>query len=179
MAARALLMGVRLYDPISGRFDSLDPVPGGGDNAYGYPGDPVNQFDLNGKWWGSMFRHIWRTRQVQSAANAVVAVGAIFPYAIYAGTYHLRHRLSRRHRRGLYGRAMRKFEYYNLRIDEGLDSFKRHHLGRNESNYDEHIRGSYCPRFMYSWSSQCRRGGHLYGWLPGSYRRHGRVYRDL
>ncbi|MGA6169649.1 DNRLRE domain-containing protein [Streptomyces sp. NPDC012600] len=46
------LMGVRLYNPVTGRFLSIDPVYGGGDNRYGYPGDPVNQFDLDGKaWW--------------------------------------------------------------------------------------------------------------------------------
>lgn len=45
------LMGVRLYNPVTGRFLSVDPVYGGGDNAYGYPGDPVNQYDLDGKWW--------------------------------------------------------------------------------------------------------------------------------
>ncbi|MEV2201894.1 RHS repeat-associated core domain-containing protein [Streptomyces fradiae] len=46
------LMGVRLYNPATGRFLSIDPVYGGGDNRYGYPGDPVNQFDLDGKaWW--------------------------------------------------------------------------------------------------------------------------------
>ncbi|WP_435851509.1 DNRLRE domain-containing protein [Streptomyces thermolilacinus] len=45
------LMGVRLYNPTTGRFLSTDPVYGGGDNRYGYPGDPINQFDLDGKKW--------------------------------------------------------------------------------------------------------------------------------
>ncbi|CAM5512094.1 hypothetical protein GCM10010345_85550 [Streptomyces canarius] len=45
------LMGVRLYDPATGRFLSTDPVPGGSANAYKYcNGDPVNQFDLDGQW---------------------------------------------------------------------------------------------------------------------------------
>ncbi|GAA5041411.1 hypothetical protein GCM10023336_01510 [Streptomyces similanensis] len=46
-----MLMGMRLYDPTTGRFLSVDPVPGGGDNRYGYPGDPVNQNDLDGRKW--------------------------------------------------------------------------------------------------------------------------------
>ncbi|MFE0642349.1 DNRLRE domain-containing protein [Streptomyces sp. NPDC058877] len=52
------LMGVRLYNPGTGRFLSTDPVYGGGDNRYGYPGDPVNQFDLDGKNW---FKKKWRS----------------------------------------------------------------------------------------------------------------------
>ncbi|MET7737964.1 DNRLRE domain-containing protein [Streptomyces sp. NPDC005402] len=46
-----MLMGIRLYDPTTGRFLSVDPVFGGGDNRYGYPGDPVNKNDLDGRKW--------------------------------------------------------------------------------------------------------------------------------
>ncbi|MFE5484147.1 DNRLRE domain-containing protein [Streptomyces sp. NPDC056527] len=47
-----VLMGVRLYRPQSGRFLSIDPVYGGGANAYEYAGaDPVNKFDLDGRCW--------------------------------------------------------------------------------------------------------------------------------
>ncbi len=42
------LMGDRLYNAITGRFTSLDPEPGGSAWAYGYPTDPINQFDLSG-----------------------------------------------------------------------------------------------------------------------------------
>ncbi|WP_436535954.1 LamG-like jellyroll fold domain-containing protein [Actinoplanes sp. HUAS TT8] len=45
-----LLMGVRLYNPVTGRFLSVDPVPGGSCNAYDYAcADPVNSTDLDGK----------------------------------------------------------------------------------------------------------------------------------
>ncbi|MFG2943178.1 RHS repeat-associated core domain-containing protein [Streptomyces sp. NPDC048282] len=47
----AVLMGVRLYDPSTGRFLSADPVPGGSANAYDYcNGDPVNRYDLDGNF---------------------------------------------------------------------------------------------------------------------------------
>lgn len=43
-------MGVRLYDPTTGRFLQTDPIPGGSANAYDYAGqDPINQFDLDGR----------------------------------------------------------------------------------------------------------------------------------
>ncbi|MFG1880167.1 DUF4082 domain-containing protein [Sphaerisporangium sp. NPDC049003] len=44
------LMGVRLYNPITGRFLQVDPVIGGNANAYEYCGaDPINCRDLDGK----------------------------------------------------------------------------------------------------------------------------------
>ncbi|MFF9815353.1 DNRLRE domain-containing protein [Streptomyces sp. NPDC014006] len=47
----ATLMGVRLYDPTTGRFLSVDPEPGGNANAYEYcNGDPLNRYDLDGRW---------------------------------------------------------------------------------------------------------------------------------
>ena len=62
-----ILMGVRLYDPTLGRFLSVDPVYGGNPNPYIYPTDPINGFDLNGKWGWS-----W----VKSAARFVSDHGA-------------------------------------------------------------------------------------------------------
>jgi RHS repeat-associated protein len=58
----ATLMGVRLYDPTTGRFLSTDPVSGGNANAYEYcDADPVNAFDLDGRWsWGGAFRSVGR-----------------------------------------------------------------------------------------------------------------------
>lgn len=43
------LMGVRLYNPVTGLFTSTDLVEGGNANAYTYPSDPINSFDTDGK----------------------------------------------------------------------------------------------------------------------------------
>lgn len=48
-----ILMGVRLYNPVTGRFLQIDPVPGGSANAYEYcTADPINCADLDGARWG-------------------------------------------------------------------------------------------------------------------------------
>lgn len=81
------LMGVRLYNPDTGRFLSTDPVYGGGDNAYAYPGDPINQFDLDGKsWWSKAKRVAKKAGRIAwkykwdiglTAAGFIPGVGAV------------------------------------------------------------------------------------------------------
>ena len=52
------LMGARLYNPVTGRFTTTDPVHGGNPNTYTYPTDPINMTDLSGLWsWG---KRKWR-----------------------------------------------------------------------------------------------------------------------
>ncbi|MBB6557114.1 DNRLRE domain-containing protein [Nonomuraea rubra] len=46
-----VLMGLRLYNPLTGRFLQEDPVFGGSANAYDYcNADPIGQLDLNGTY---------------------------------------------------------------------------------------------------------------------------------
>jgi RHS repeat-associated protein len=49
-AASLITMGARLYNQTTGRFLTIDPIPGGNANPYMYPADPVNGEDLNGMW---------------------------------------------------------------------------------------------------------------------------------
>ena len=50
--AQLTLMGIRLYNPTTGRFLSTDPIRGGSCNNYDYScADPVNGRDLDGKRW--------------------------------------------------------------------------------------------------------------------------------
>jgi hypothetical protein len=53
-------MGVRLYNPTTGRFLSTDPIAGGNANPYEYcSGDPINCYDLDGRW---RFSRKWKKR---------------------------------------------------------------------------------------------------------------------
>ncbi|MFK0073088.1 DNRLRE domain-containing protein [Arthrobacter woluwensis] len=44
-----ILMGARLYNPLTGLFTSVDPVEGGNTTDYAYPQDPVNKYDTTGE----------------------------------------------------------------------------------------------------------------------------------
>jgi RHS repeat-associated protein len=45
-----ILMGARLYNRVTGQFTSTDPVQGGNSTAYSHPQDPMNSFDISGKF---------------------------------------------------------------------------------------------------------------------------------
>ncbi|MFJ6490772.1 DNRLRE domain-containing protein [Streptomyces californicus] len=76
------LMGVRLYNPATGRFLSMDPVYGGNANAYEYcTADPINCYDLDGRFsWkklakragGFVNRNIGTIATVASVASMFV-----------------------------------------------------------------------------------------------------------
>lgn len=58
------LMGVRLYNPATGRFLQRDPVLGGNANSYVYPADPIRTYDLSG-----MFKTSWGWTKVSFTLN--------------------------------------------------------------------------------------------------------------
>lgn len=68
---------MRLYNPATGRFLSVDPVYGGNPNAYEYVhADLLNRFDLDGRRsWKSIKRWIKRHRVGISATAAGIGCG--------------------------------------------------------------------------------------------------------
>ena len=82
--AGLLLMGVRLYNPATGLFTSVDPVPGGNANAYTYPADPINEFDLDGRWSLKKFVKKYKWDIALTAASFIPGVGAaVWAYRAY------------------------------------------------------------------------------------------------
>ncbi|MFE7134423.1 DNRLRE domain-containing protein [Streptomyces sp. NPDC057638] len=138
------LMGVRLYDPVTGRFLSADPVYGGGANAYGYPGDPVNEFDLDGKsWWKPRINPVvrygwnrlnrgynryrgWRNRQ----EARIVGVGMAYVGVRYLG-YRCQYRYGMRVCSGGFGLHARGgtalgTTFFNTRRRDATPTLMRH-----------------------------------------------------
>lgn len=82
-------MGARPYNPVLGRFVSVDPVEGGTSNNYAYVDDPVNLFDLNGRnkceaGWNPLR---WPGNAAQCAKDTTEdLVNASFGYANGAGS---------------------------------------------------------------------------------------------
>ncbi|WP_344209850.1 RHS repeat-associated core domain-containing protein [Kribbella sancticallisti] len=80
-----VLMGVRLYNRVTGLFTSADPVAGGNPNAYTYPTDPVNSFDLDGRFgWRKFLRRAATVTGFVAAGACIVATAGACGVAIGA-----------------------------------------------------------------------------------------------
>ncbi|HZB50164.1 MAG TPA: RHS repeat-associated core domain-containing protein, partial [Mycobacteriales bacterium] len=159
------LMGARLYNPTTGRFLSVDPIPGGNANDYDYcKADPVNCVDLDGRWG-------W-LRKVAKAATYMpgfIGTAANIGWAAYYAS------------RGQWGRAaghavgaasfgITRYtslvgRYAQRSRSSGLTSrwLGRHKIGRlNRNDW---------VRFGWSWRGSAKKGRNMVGLRLGS-RRH-------
>jgi RHS repeat-associated protein len=83
-----ILMGARPYDPTTGRFLSVDPIPGGSLNNYDYAGqDPINNYDLTGTFLG-----IHPLRWLNKGRHVIGKYGEEGAYAVYYGGHWLVHK---------------------------------------------------------------------------------------
>ena len=70
-----VLMGVRLYNSVTGQFTSVDPLVGGNSTAYAYPQDPINQYDLDGRLnWKRISGVLKKVAKVTAAAGFAACV---------------------------------------------------------------------------------------------------------
>ena len=76
-AGGIVLMGARLYNPLTGRFLQVDPVFGGSCNAYDYVcQDPLNGTDLNGEvHWGPSKTFVLTFAQALEFDTALIVAG--------------------------------------------------------------------------------------------------------
>ncbi|MEO0024867.1 MAG: hypothetical protein RL196_1308, partial [Actinomycetota bacterium] len=80
-----ILMGARVYNPVTGQFTSPDPIPGGNETTYTYPNDPINQNDYTGciknsdwMFWGGLIVGGLLTASVCAATVGIGCVVAGF-----------------------------------------------------------------------------------------------------
>ncbi len=84
-----ILMGARVYNPVTGQFTSPDPIPGGNETTYTYPNDPINQNDYTGcmkgsdwMFWGGL---IVGGLLTASACAATVGIGCVVAGFVIGG----------------------------------------------------------------------------------------------
>ncbi|WNM24385.1 RHS repeat-associated core domain-containing protein [Demequina capsici] len=82
-----MLMGVRLYNPVTGSFTSVDPVPGGNTTAYTYPQDPINKYDTTGKFAFAAALAFGLADSWNPTGWIVVAAVVVAVTVYYGGTY--------------------------------------------------------------------------------------------
>ena len=82
-ATGLIQMGVRVYDPVTGRFLSTDSVYGGNENTYTYPVDPVNVSDTSGRCPCAVYG--WTLRKVYEWTYPRPAGSSMTDYLIARG----------------------------------------------------------------------------------------------
>lgn len=65
IASSLIQMGVRLYNPATGGFLSVDPIDGGNATPYSYPTDPVASFDTSGEFHDNPWVGGWCNKSCQ------------------------------------------------------------------------------------------------------------------
>jgi RHS repeat-associated protein len=129
--AGLILMGRRLYNPTSGRFLSRDPVPGGNDNPYTYPADPVNNTDLTGEsadtnWtYGAWYtRRSWTERE--SVWRTTYWAGAYrIQTQLKVKTHYMQRKVFKRYRRYVNGRTTFELRHVGYESYEFMKNFFR------------------------------------------------------
>ncbi|WP_086169149.1 DNRLRE domain-containing protein [Streptomyces pharetrae] len=165
-----VLMGVRLYNAKTGRFLSLDPVYGGGANAYGYPADPVNQYDLDGKRWTWKF---WRWKKVRRGGARALGWG-LAGVSRYMG-YKCGYRYGMRVCRGGWGLHARGGTTLGTTY---FTSNNRSYITRDRISHEKRHRSQWMRyglgfglRYLRAGANPCRnRWERKAGWRSGGYR---------
>ncbi len=172
-----ILMGVRLYNAEAGLFTSLDPVPGGGANSYGYPTDPVNGSDLSGEWWRPKFRNLWKPARAAGRAINRFQSGMV-SLAAYGAARATGHHCGRRYGMmtcsgglRIYGRG--GTTYGSVYITDDVDEFKTASRIKHEKAHRRQWRRSgylFAIKYFASGINPCRnRFEKRAGWANGGY----------
>ncbi|MEV8373735.1 RHS repeat-associated core domain-containing protein [Kribbella sp. NPDC056861] len=160
------LMGVRLYNPATGLFTSVDPVEGGNPNAYTYPTDPVNSLDLDGRFG---FKK-WLKRAAQAATYMPGFIGTAANIG-WAGYYAYKGEWGKAAGHALGAASFGVTRYTSLigkvaikskRFGIGSKLFGRHKVGR--FNRNDRV------RLGWTWRGSAKNGRNMFSLRFGSKR---------
>lgn len=176
------LMGVRLHNPVTGLFTSVDPIYAGNTTAYAYPTDPINASDLDGQWgryrwnWGRgwrssrrFVRRTWRRAACYASGLACTGArhgtytasisgpfgGASFSYSRYGGRSRFYGGISYNHSRG------RRLRHWS-RTGASLSWSPGYPNSRKKFSYG----GQGCYRYCIGAQNGYRGRGTYRGWTP-------------